>query len=219
MTRAIYVRTSTEDQHGKAQHGACYHAAAARGWDREDGAGVELYQDIGHSGAKASRPELDRLRRDVARGRVREVLVFALDRLGRSLLNVVQLLTEFTAAGCAVVSLREALDFTTPAGRLQAQLLAAFAEFERECIRDRVRSGIKAARARGVTLGRRKRVLSWTVHELRDMVDGVGSVRAVARKLGLPEATLRRALAGAPETPPKSAVGDHGKTAGYGESI
>jgi len=187
MSRAIYIRTSTDGQDGAAQREALEQAAKARGW-----ATFQTFQDIGHSGAKSSRPALDRLRRDVATGKVTVVMTYSLDRLGRSLLDVVRLLTDWTVAGCAVISLREAIDLSTPTGRLQAQILAAFSEFERECIKARVRSGLDAARARGVRLGRPKREIDTARAAV--LVQELGSIRAAAKAMGVPRATLHDAL-------------------------
>ena len=190
---AIYIRTSTKDQDGRAQAEALERAAKARGWN-----GWTVYQDIGHSGAKASRPELDRLKSDVTRGHVTVVLVYGLDRLGRGLIDLLNLLQDLSAGGCAVVSLREGVDLSTPTGRLQVQLLGALAEFERELIRERVRSGMRAAQERGTRSGRaigrpkagvspeqagylRRQGLSWA---------------AIAKKLGCTRSAARRAVAG-----------------------
>jgi DNA invertase Pin-like site-specific DNA recombinase len=147
-TAALYVRTSTVDQHGKAQLHTLRKVARARGLRGKE------YVDLGHSGAKASRPGLDLLRQDARRGEVSLVLVTALDRLGRSLTDLLHLLEELRAAGCVVVSLREGVDLGTPAGRLQVQLLGAIAEFERALAVERVHAGLAAARARGQVLGR-----------------------------------------------------------------
>jgi DNA invertase Pin-like site-specific DNA recombinase len=156
---AIYVRTSTTDQDGAAQLHALHRAAAARGW-----ASVLEYTDLGHSGAKASRPALDALKKAARAGEVRQVMVFALDRLGRSLRDLLLLMDELTAAGCVVISLRESIDLSTPTGRLLVHLIAALAEFERELIRERVKAGIARVKATGKTrsgqpMGRPRRLV------------------------------------------------------------
>ncbi len=191
---ALYVRTSTSDQDGAAQLHALRRAAEARGWQ----APVE-YIDIGHSGAKASRPALDALKQAARQGRVRQVMVFALDRLGRSLRDLLLLLDELTAAGCAVISLREALDLTTPTGRLLVHLVAALAEFERELIRERVKSGIARVKATGKTrsgkaVGRPRRQVD--ERQVRAMREEGRSWRAIAQALKVPRRTLERVFSG-----------------------
>jgi DNA invertase Pin-like site-specific DNA recombinase len=191
--RALYVRTSTSDQDGQAQLHALRRTAEARGWS-----GPREFIDLGHSGAKASRPALDELKAAVRRGEVDVVLVAGLDRLGRSLRDLLLLLDELRAGGCAVVSLRESIDLTTPAGRLMTQVLGALAEFEREIIRDRVSSGLARVKATGKTrsgkpVGRpRRQVDVEAVHQLR----GEGRTwRQVAQALKVPRKTLERAYA------------------------
>ena len=97
------------------------------------------YCDEGVSGAKASRPALDKMLADGRAGRFVALLVWKLDRLGRSLLHLVRLLEEFRCIGIELVSFSEGLDFTTTTGKLLFQIISTFAEFERDCIRERVR--------------------------------------------------------------------------------
>ena len=189
---ALYVRTSTTDQHGQAQLHALRRAAEARGW-REP----REFVDIGQSGAKASRPALDELRRAAKAGEVRSVMVAGLDRLGRSLRDLLHLLDELTAAGCAVISLRESIDLTTPSGRLLVQLIGAMAEFERELITERVRAGIARVRAGGKTrsgkpIGTPRRAVD--VDVVRSMRAEGRSWRAIAVALKVPSRTLRSAV-------------------------
>jgi len=144
------------------------------------------------------RTQLDDLEARARAGNVRELWVVGLDRLGRSMLDVLLRLDRLSQAGCVVVSLREGLDLGSPAGRLQAQLLAAFAEFEHAMIRDRTRAGLAAARARGRRLGRPRIDLDETeldaqrIHGWR--VEG-RSWESIAAELGVSAATLARRLA------------------------
>lgn len=192
---AIYTRTSTSDQDGAAQLHALRRAVEARGWTD-----VREFTDIGHSGAKASRPALDELRKAAQRGEVRVLVVYALDRLGRSLRDLLLLLDELTAAGCMVVSLRESIDLTTPAGRLLVHMLGALAEFEKSIINERVRSGLARVKATGRTrsgkpVGRpRREVDADAVARLRAQGK---SWRTIAKTLHVPRRTLERTFRGA----------------------
>ena len=149
MRVAIYVRVSTADQHIENQAQELRRYIEARGWVL-----VREFADAGVSGAAQSRPALDELMREAKRRRFDAVLVWSLDRLGRNLKHLITLLDEFQALGVAFISLKEGLDWTTPAGRLQAQLLAMISEFERARIAERVRVGMARARATGKHVGR-----------------------------------------------------------------
>lgn len=192
---ALYIRTSTADQDGQAQLHALHRAAEARGW-----VGTREFIDIGHSGAKASRPALDQMKAAVKAGEVRRVMVFALDRLGRSLRDLLLLLDDLNASGCAVVSLRESIDLTTPTGRLLIHMIAALAEFERAIITERVRSGIARVKATGRTrsgkaIGRPRREVDVdAVHRLREQGR---TWRQIAQALKVPRKTLERVYAAA----------------------
>ncbi|MGO8968997.1 MAG: recombinase family protein [Myxococcaceae bacterium] len=209
---ALYIRTSTADQDGAAQLHALRHAADARGWTKP----VE-FVDIGHSGAKASRPALDALKQSARRGDVRQVMVFALDRLGRSLRELLLLLDELSAAGCAFISLRESLDLTTPTGRLLVHLVAALAEFERELIRERVKSGLARVQATGKTrsgkpVGRPRRGVD--LEAARRLREAGQTWREVARALKVPRRTLERACA--PGSKPSSNLRPTPRSVGRG---
>ena len=150
MKVAIYARVSTTDkgQDVDLQLYELRRFAQVRGWEA-----VEFIDD-GVSGAKARRPALDELLKAVKQRRIKVVAVWKMDRLGRSLTNLLHLMNEFETCGVAFVSLRENIDLTTAAGRLMAQMIGAFAEFEREICRERVRAGIANARRKGKTVGR-----------------------------------------------------------------
>src|SRR3954468_10801221 len=151
MRCAVYARVSTFDQEPENQLSELRRYTAARGWTSAE------YVDRGISGAKDRRAALDRLLADARRRRFDVVLVWRLDRLGRSLKHLITMLDELAALGVAFVSLAEGIDATTPAGRLQMHLLGAIAEFERGRIRERVKAGLARARAQGVRLGRPRR--------------------------------------------------------------
>ena len=120
---------------------------------------VRRYCDEGVSGAKDSRPALDEMLKDAKEGTFLALLMWKLDRLGRSLAHLVRLLEEFRACGVELISFSEGLDFSTTMGKLLYHVISAFAEFERDCIRERVKAGLRNARAKGKRLGGPKRVV------------------------------------------------------------
>jgi DNA invertase Pin-like site-specific DNA recombinase len=134
MNVAIYARVSTADQNCTMQLRELREYALRRGWTVSG-----EYVDTGWSGAKASRPELDRLMRDAGQRAFDVVLVWKLDRFGRSVLHLNQQLTALTSYGIRFISTSQALDTdqSNPTSRLLLQILASVAEFEREMIRDR----------------------------------------------------------------------------------
>ena len=182
MRAALYSRCSTLEQHPENQIGSLREYAAARGWQTVE------YVDRGVSGAKDRRPALDQLVTDARRRRIDTVVVWRLDRLGRSLRHLVTLLDELQAIGVGFVSLGEGIDLTTPAGRLQLHILAALAEWERARIQERVHAGLARARAQGRRIGRPSE--SVPTDKLR-AVAGL-SLREGARRLSVSRSTLHR---------------------------
>jgi len=154
MTTAVYARVSTHDQNVENQLIELRAYAGRRGWS------VVEYADRGISGAKDSRPALDALMRDAKLRKFDALLVWRLDRLGRSLRHLIVTLEELHHLGIAFVSLGEGIDTSTPAGRLQLHILGAMAEFERARIAERVRLGLSRAKAQGKRLGRPRRRVS-----------------------------------------------------------
>src|ERR1035441_7584168 len=147
---ALYARVSTlNNQDPEMQLAELREYAGRRGWQI-----VEEYTDQGVSGCKESRPALNRLMSDACRRRFDAVLVWKIDRFGRSLKHLVNTLDELAALGVAFISLRDNLDLSTPSGRLMFQIIGAMAEFEHALIQERVRAGIRNARAKGKRLGR-----------------------------------------------------------------
>jgi DNA invertase Pin-like site-specific DNA recombinase len=143
------------------------------------------YVDRGVSGAKDRRPALDRLLTEARRRRFDVLVCWRLDRLGRNLRHLITLLDELQALGVAFISLAEGIDATTPAGRLQMQILGAIAGFERGRIVERVRAGLARARAQGQRLGRPRRQID---PEALARVAGLPD-REAARRLGVPRST------------------------------
>src|ERR1700757_2336232 len=150
MRVAIYARVSTTNgQSPEMQLSDLREYATRRGWEV-----FAEYVDNGVSGAKQSRPELNRLMADAHRRHFDVVLCWKIDRFGRSLKHLVNALADLDAYGVAFVSLKDNLDLSTPSGRLMFQIIGAMAEFERALIQERVKSGMRNARAKGRRLGR-----------------------------------------------------------------
>ena len=148
---AIYLRVSTKEQSVESQRGDTERVARARGYD------FVIFEDQA-SGAKCSREALDAMMARVRRREFDAVICFKLDRLGRSLPHLAQLIGELDSNGVGLIACGQGIDTTdsNPAARLQMHVLMAVAEFERSMISDRTRAGLEAAKRRGVKLGRPK---------------------------------------------------------------
>ncbi len=185
---ALYARVSTSDQDVQMQVDELRVEAQRRGWKI-----VGTYTDEGVSGSRERRPQLDRLLAEVRAGKLDVVAVWKLDRLGRSMQHLVQLLDTFKRSGVDFVSLRDAgIDTTSATGTLVTQVLAAFAEYERNIICERTRAGLARARRQGKVLGRPRNELDLRAASI--LLDQGHSVRATASMLGVPRATLARRL-------------------------
>jgi DNA invertase Pin-like site-specific DNA recombinase len=147
----LYVRVSTDGQTVANQEQELREVATAKGWEVE-----KVYRDEGVSGAKGreARHGLDQMLKDAVRGRFSVLMAWSVDRLGRSLQDLIHTLNDLRAAHCDLYLHRQALDTRTPSGRAMFQMLGVFAEFEREMIRERVKSGIERARRTGTKSGR-----------------------------------------------------------------
>lgn len=186
MRVAIYARVSTAN-HGQdveMQLRELREYAALRGLNI-----VQEFTDT-MSGAKDSRPGLDTLMRVAKSRKIDAILVWKLDRFGRSLRHIVNALAELESVGVAFISLKDNLDLTTPAGRLMFQMIGAFAEFERETIRQRVVSGLAHARSKGRKLGRPKCSANAS-QVIRLRSEGL-SFEAIGQRLGISNATAFR---------------------------
>jgi DNA invertase Pin-like site-specific DNA recombinase len=189
MRVALYARVSTlNGQNPEMQLAELREYAQRRGWEV-----FSEYCDLGISGAKDSRPQLNRMIADAHARKFDAVVVWKLDRLGRSLKHLVTTIEDLQAYSVSFVSLRDNLDLSTPAGRLMLHIIGAMAEFERSLIQERVVSGISAAKKRGVRFGRPKVYVSaLKVRQMRDA--GVPWVD-IAKRLNAGKGTCQRALA------------------------
>jgi DNA invertase Pin-like site-specific DNA recombinase len=188
---AVYVRVSTQDQKTDSQLQELKRYCQQRGWKKP-----EFFVDT-ISGAKSTRPQLDRMLKEMRSGCVERVVTYKLDRLGRSITHLCLLVDEMTRLGIPLICSSQGIDTSgnNPCGKFQLDVLKAVCEFERNLIRDRVNSGLAAARARGVKLGRPA-----SLHKRADEVlalkkQGLG-VRAIARELGMAVSSVQSVLVG-----------------------
>ena len=193
---AIYVRVSTDKQTVENQLRELRQIAERRGWEV-----VHEYHDAGISGSKSreERPGLDEMLNDAQRRRFDVVMAWAIDRLGRSLIDLLGTIQTLEACGVDLYLDQQSIDTTTPAGRLMFQITGAFAEFERSMIRQRVRAGLKRAVERGSMLGRPKiaaevekriqaqlRTGKGIIATAKEIGVGVGTVHRIAREMPRP---------------------------------
>jgi DNA invertase Pin-like site-specific DNA recombinase len=167
--------------------------AARRGWSV-----AGEFVDQGVSGSRESRPALNRLMADACRRKFDAILVWKIDRFGRSLKHLVNALAELAALGVAFISLRDNLDVSTPSGRLMFQIIGSMAEFERALIQERVRAGIRNAKTKGIRVGRPRVVVdALRIADLRAQGRSWGQIQA---ELGVSKGTAQRACARLPKT-------------------
>jgi len=181
-------------QHPEMQLSELRAYGARRGWQI-----VGEYVDEGVSGAKESRPELNRLMSHARQRKFDLIAVWKIDRFGRSLKHLVNALADLDAYGVAFVSLRDNIDLSTPSGRLMFQVIGAMSEFERSLIQERVRAGLRNAKARGQRLGRPKRTVD-AAQIARLRLSG-SSWREISETLGIGVGTACRAFQSLPKTP------------------
>jgi putative DNA-invertase from lambdoid prophage Rac len=183
---AIYARCSTDLQDPSMQLSELREYAGRRGLQI-----VGEFVDIA-SGSQDDRPQLNKVLALAKQRKIDTLLVWKTDRLGRSLRHLVNTIGELDAVGVAFVSLKDNLDFSTPAGRLMFNVIGAMAQFERDLIRERVRSGMQNAKRKGVKLGR-KRVPVDVAGVLKLRSQGI-SFAAISKRMGLSVGTLFRAV-------------------------
>ncbi|HCR17038.1 MAG TPA: resolvase [Candidatus Latescibacteria bacterium] len=183
---AIYARVSTTGQDAGMQLRELREYAHQRGLEVVD----ELVDT--ESGSKDRRPELDRLWTLVRSRKVDTILVYRFDRFARSTKQLVDALEEFNHLGVDFISLHEQIDTSSPMGKAMFTIIGAMAEFEREIIRERVRSGLAKAKAQGKKLGR-PRVPDKTISRIRTLRRDKGmSLGAIAKELKVPRGTVQK---------------------------
>lgn len=186
---AIYARVSTDSQTVENQLQVLQEVATRSGWTI-----VATFTDEGISGAKGrdQRPGLDALLKAVARREIDIVMAWSVDRLGRSLSDLVSFLADLQTKQCDLFLHQQALDTSTPSGRMLFQMLSVFAEFERSMIAARVRAGQARARAKGVRMGRPPTPVYRLKRVEKALRSGDGSIRTIAREHGVSTATVQR---------------------------
>jgi DNA invertase Pin-like site-specific DNA recombinase len=188
----LYLRVSTDAQTIENQRQALTAACEARGWRI-----IEEFVDDGISGAKGRdrRPGFDRLLKASTRRQIDVVAAWAVDRLGRSLQDLVSFLGELNSVGCDLYLDRQAVDTTTPAGRALFQMLGVFAEFERAIIRERIHAGIVRARVKGTKSGKpigRAKVDHRTTERIRELLRSGTGIIKTARLCGTGVSAVQR---------------------------
>jgi DNA invertase Pin-like site-specific DNA recombinase len=176
-----YARVSTEEQNSNLQVDALKKAGCEK-----------IYQDK-ISGAKKERPGLDKALEHLREGDT--LVVWRLDRLGRSLKDLIQRVQELQDRGIGFLSLQENIDTTTSGGKLVFHIFGSLAEFERDLIRERTKAGLESARSRGVVGGRRKKLSSKQQTLVRELYeDKKNSIKDICEMLGISKATVYRYL-------------------------
>jgi putative DNA-invertase from lambdoid prophage Rac len=190
---AIYVRVSTVEQETDLQEVELVEYCGRRGWESI------LYRDRGQSGAKQNRPALNALLSDLRKRKIDVILVWSLDRLARSLNHLLMISEECRTLGVDLVSLRQNIDTTLPAGRLTFSILGAVAEFERELLRERVKAGMAQARRTGKRIGRPalRHFSPRDVAQVRSLRAQGASVRKLAKDFATTQWTVAKLCADA----------------------
>jgi DNA invertase Pin-like site-specific DNA recombinase len=186
---ALYTRVSTDRQTTDNQERELRTIATRAGWNV-----VRVYQDEGVSGAKGrnERPAFDALCKDAARRQFDMVMAWSVDRLGRSLQDLIGFLSELHALRIDLMLHQQGLDTTTPAGKAMFQMMGVFAEFERAMIRERVKAGLERARAQGKALGRPRISTSTDAAIRKALKEGDVGIRKLAATLGVGTGTVQR---------------------------
>lgn len=188
---AIYLRVSTKEQTTDNQRLKLEDVARHAGWEI-----VEIYEDDGISGSKGrdKRPAFDLMCKDASRRKFDIVMAWSVDRLGRSLQDLVAFLNDLHAIDVDLFLDQQGIDTTTPSGRAMFQMMGVFAEFERSMIQERIHAGLDRAKAQGKTLGRRKELDKATRQAIQEAKSGGKSFRKVAQEFGVSASMVQRVV-------------------------
>lgn len=189
MKTAIYVRVSTEEQSVEMQTQAISIFLKNKGISD-----YQIYADEGISGTSESRPALNQLLFDCKQGKVELLVVYKLDRLFRSLSHLISTLKTFDNLNIKFIAIQDQIDMTTPAGRLQFHIIGAFAQFERDLISQRTKSGLANARARGVQLGRQSMINQHMLDSVIQLKAKNKSYREIAELLDISLGTVQNCI-------------------------
>lgn len=189
MRVAIYTRVSTDEQTTENQKRELLKAIEHRRWQV-----VQMFEDRGISGSKGrdQRPALDNMLKCCVRGGIDIVAAWSVDRLGRSLSDLVSILNELQTANVGLYLHQQAIDTTTPSGRAMYQMIGVFAEFERSIISERIKAGLARARAEGVVLGGTFKIDEKERDNIRFELDMGASVQKLAKRYGVSRMTIYR---------------------------
>jgi DNA invertase Pin-like site-specific DNA recombinase len=186
---ALYLRVSTDGQSVENQRQELMATAKHHGWNI-----VAEYSDAGISGAKGrdKRPAFDKMLKAATRGEIDMIAAWAVDRLGRSMSDLVGFLTEIQAANVDLFLHKQALDTSTPSGKAMFQMLGVFAEFERSILVERIKAGLKRARKEGKNPGRPKTEPDIVRKIKAALADGSEGMHKIAERYGVGTGTVQR---------------------------
>lgn len=190
---AIYIRVSTGEQTTENQLRELKSVVKSSHWEI-----YKIYEDAGISGSKGrdKRPEFNQMQKDAVRRKFDIVLAWSVDRLGRSLQDLISFLNELHSVHCDLYLHQQGIDTTTPAGKAMFQMLGVFAEFERSMIQERIKAGLERAKANGVRLGRSKvsKIIEDKIIKLRYSTKPPMGMLKIARTLEIGTGTVQRIL-------------------------
>lgn len=183
MKKSIaYIRCSTADQLLDSQR------VVLEKYFKDNNIDVEFYEEFGSGGSVKNRPVFNKLMDEVRAGLIDRIYVYRLDRFSRNTRDFLNAYEEMEKAGTHFISISDHLDFSTPVGRMMAQMLSVLAEFQRRLIIENTKDGLRAARARGVRLGAKP--LDIDMARVPDLIDEGFSVSEIAKKLGISKTAL-----------------------------